>query len=244
MKVFKFPSNKSVILDGNIIAIMRLVGSPMKNNEYASQHAMFREPVRLSGELKRDKSALLGAFVIVTLLVMVLMTTYYLPKTYGEILSCKEFYPGNEPFTFRVEVGSDEYWHVKSWTDKEGTNYNVTLTGHPIVEEGSETTLASDSFTYNWRLGLNSPSTYSAHEFDLKIPQASYGNKWIFNILIEGHGSIHITITKFDRHNFYMFFIPDVIGIVIISVIIILIVKHRIKLETNAYQFPIRTRNS
>ena len=83
MKVFKLPSNKSVILDGNIIAVMRLVGSPMKNNEYASQHAMLREPVRLPGELKRDKSALLGAFVIVTLLVMALLTTYYLPKTYG-----------------------------------------------------------------------------------------------------------------------------------------------------------------
>lgn len=203
-----------------------------------------REPVRLPEELNRDKLALSGACVIAVLLVMAVLTTYYLPKAHGEILSCKEFYPGNKPFTFKVELGPDEYWHVKSWTDHERTNYDVTLTGHPIVEEGSETTLASDSFTYNWKLSLNSPGTYFAHEFDLKIPQTSYGNKWIFNILIEGHGSIDITITKFDRHNFYMFFIPDVVGSVIISVIIILIVKRRTKLETNAYQFPIRTRNS
>ena len=202
----------------------------------------FREPVRLPGELNRN--SLLGALIIMVLLVMVILTSYYLPKTYGEIVSRKEFYPGNKPFTFRVELGPDEYWHVKSWTDHEGTNYNVTLTGHPIVEEESETILASDSFTYNWKLSLDSPSTYFAHEFDLKIPQTSYGNKWMFNILIEGHGSIHIIITKFDRHNFYMFFIPGVIGSVIISVIIILILKQRIKLETNAYKFPIRTRNS
>lgn len=216
----------------------------MNNNGYVSQRKRLRQPVRLPEELKRDRLALLGACVIAILLVMTVLTSYYLPKTYGEILSCKEFYPSNKPFTFRVELGPDEYWHVKSWTDTEGTNYNVTLAGHPIVEEDPETTLASDSFTYNWKLSLNSPSSYSAHEFDLKIPQISDGNKWIFDILIEGHGSIHITITKFDGHNFYMFLIPDVIGTVIISVIIISIVKQRTKSETNTYQFPIRTRNS
>lgn len=216
----------------------------MNNNGYVSQRKRLRQPVRLPEELKRDRLALLGACVIAILLVMTVLTSYYLPKTYGEILSCKEFYPSNKPFTFRVELGPDEYWHVKSWTDTEGTNYNVTLAGHPIVEEDPETTLASDSFTYNWKLSLNSPSSYSAHEFDLKIPQISDGNKWIFDILIEGHGSIHITITKFDGHNFYMFLIPDVIGTVIISVIIISIVKKRTKSETNTYQFPIRTRNS
>ena len=203
-----------------------------------------RQPVRLPEEMKRDRLALLGACVIAILLVMTVLTSYYLPKTYGEILSCNEFYPSNKPFTFRVELGSDEYWHVKSWTDTEGTNYNVTLAGQPIVEENPEKTLTSDSFTYNWKLSLNSPSSYSAHEFDLKIPQISDGNKWIFDILIEGHGSIHITITKFDGHNFYMFLIPDVIGTVIISVIIISIVKQRTKSETNTYRFPIRTRNS
>lgn len=215
----------------------------MNNNEYASQLKTLREPVRLPGELNRDKLALLGACVIVMLLVLAVLTSYYLPKTYGEILSCKEFYPGNKPFTFWVELGLDEYWHVKSWTDTEGTNYNVTLTGHPVVEEEPETTLANNSFTYNWTLSLNSPSAYFAHEFDLKIPQSSYGNKWIFNILVEGHGSIYITIRKFDRHNFYMFFIPDVIGTVILSVIIIIVVKRRTKWKIDAYQFPIRIRN-
>jgi len=209
----------------------------MNNNEYASQRRTLREPVRLPGELNRGKLALLGACVIAVLLVMTVLTSYYLPKTYGEIVSGKEFYPGNKPFTFRVELGLDEYWHVRSWTDTEGTNYDVTLTGHPVVDDGSETTLANDSFTYNWTLSLNSPSAYFAYEFDLKIPQSSYGNKWIFNILVEGYGSIYITIGKFDRHNFYMFFIPGVIGTVIISVTIILIVKHRIKMETNVYQF-------
>ena len=207
----------------------------MNNNEYTSQLKTLREPVRLPGELNRDKLALLGACVIVVLLVMAILTSYYLPKTYGEIVSCKELYPGNKPFTFRVELGLDEYWHVKSWTDIEGTNYCITLTGHPVIEEDPET-IANNSFTYNWTLSLNSPSAYSAYEFDLKIPQSSYGNKWIFNILVEGHGGIHITITKFNSHNFHMFFIPDVIGTVIISVIIILIVKHKIKMETNVYQ--------
>jgi len=187
---------------------------------------------------------LLWASLILMILVMAVLTCYFLPKTYGEIVGDKEVYPSNGPFTIIVELGLDEYWHVKSWTDTEGTNYDVTLTGHPIVEGGPETILANDSFTYNWIVSLNSPSTYFAHEFDLKIPQSSYGNKWIFNILIEGHGSIHITITKFDRHNFYMFFIPDVIGSVTIFAIIILIVKQRTKLETSAYQLPIRTRNS
>jgi hypothetical protein len=216
----------------------------MNNKEYVSQRKRLRQPVRLPEELKRDRLALLGACVIAILLAMTVLTSCYLPKTHGEILSCKEFYPGNKPFTFRVELGPDEYWHVKSWTDTEGTNYNVTLTGHPIVEEYPEEVLARDSFTYNWKLSLDSHQTYFAHEFDLKIPQISDGNKWIFDILIEGHGGIHITITKFDRHNFYMFFIPDVIGSLIISVIIILIVKQTIKSEIIPYQFPIRTRDS
>jgi hypothetical protein len=215
----------------------------MIKNKCASQRKTLRKTIRPSGELKRDNLALPWACVIVVLLVMTILTSCYLPKTYGEILNCKEFYLGNEPFTFSVELGPDEYWHVKSWTDTEGTNYSVTLTGHPIVGECPETVLASDSFTYNWKLSLNSHQTYFAHEFDLKIPQTC-GNKWIFNILIEGHGGIHITITKFDRHNFYMFFIPDLIGTLIISVIIISIVKQRTKLEINPYQFPIRTRNS
>jgi hypothetical protein len=222
-----------------------LVENAMINNEYAFQRKTLRKPIRLSGgELNRDKLALPGACVIAVLLVMTVLTSCYLPKTYGEILGCKEFYLGNKPFTFRVELGPDEYWHVKSWTDTEGTNYNVTLTGHPIVEEYPEMVLASDSFTCNWKLSLNSPQTYFAHEFDLKIPLISEGNKWIFDILIEGHGGIHITITKFDKHNFYMFFVPDVVGTLIIIVIIILIVKQRTRLEINPYQFPIRTRNS
>jgi hypothetical protein len=216
----------------------------MNNNEYISQRKRLRQFVRLPEEMKRDRLPLLGACVIAILLVMTVLTSCYLPKTHGEILSCKEFYPGNKPFTFRVELGPDEYWHVKSWTDTEGTNYNVTLTGHPIVEEYPETSLTSDSFTYNWKLSLNSHQTYFAHEFDLKIPLISEGNKWIFDILIEGHGGIHITITKFDRHNFYMFFIPDVIGSLIISVIIISIVKQTTKSEIIPYQFPIRTRDS
>ncbi len=209
----------------------------MRNNEYASQHLVLREAIRLLGRLKRGRSALLGAFVIVTLLVMSLLTTYYLPKTYGEIVSCNEVYPGNKPFTFRVELGSDEYWHVKSWTDKEGTNYDVALTGHPIAEEDPEMTLINSSFSYNWTLSLNSPSTHFAYEFDLKVPQSSYGNKWIFNILVEGYGSIYITIAKFDRHNFFMFFIPDVIGAVIIFGIIILIFKQKMNLERAVSQF-------
>jgi len=214
----------------------------MINDEYASKPETLKEPVRAPEELNTDKSALLIACMIAVLLVMAILTSYYFPRTYGEIVGCKEVYPGNKPFTFIVELGLDEYWHVKSWTDTEGTNFNVTLTGYPIIG-GSETEiLENNSFTYTWTLSLNSPSTYVSDEFDLKIPRSS--SKWTFNILIEGYGSIHVTITKFDRHNFYMFFIPDVIGTVIIFVIIILIVKQKTKLETNTYQFPIRARNS
>jgi len=203
----------------------------MTNDEYVSQPEMLKEP----RELKRHKSALLIVCMIAVLLVMVALTSYYFPRTYGEIVGCKEIYPGNKPFTFIVELGIDEYWHVKSWTDTEGTNYNVTMAGHPLIE-GSETEiLENNSFTCSWTLNLNSPSTYVSDEFDLKIPRNS--SKWIFNILIEGHGSIHILITKFDRHNFYMFLITDVIGVMIIFVIIILIVKQKTKLETNVYQF-------
>jgi len=214
----------------------------MINDEYASKPETLKEPVRAPEELNTDKSALLIACMIAVLLVMAILTSYYFPRTYGEIVGCKEVYPGNKPFTFIVELGLDEYWHVKSWTDTEGTNFNVTLTGYPIIG-GSETEiLENNSFTYSWTLSLNSPSTYVSDEFDLKIPRSS--SKWTFNILIEGYGSINILITKFDRHNFYMFFIPDVIGTVIIFVIIILIVKQKTRLETNTYQFPIRARNS
>ena len=207
----------------------------MINDEYTFQPKTLKESVRASEKLNRDKSALLITCMIAVLLVMVALTIYYFPRTYGEIVGCKEIYPGNKPFTFVVELGQDEYWHVKSWTDTEGTNYNVTITGHPIIE-GSETDiLENNSFTYSWMLSLNSPSTYVSDEFDLKIPRSS--SKWIFNILIEGHGSIHILIRKFDRHNFYMFLIPDVIGAMILFVIIILIVKQKTKLETNVYQF-------
>lgn len=214
----------------------------MINDEYASKPETLKEPVRAPEELNTDKSALLIACMIAVLLVMAILTSYYFPRTYGEIVGCKEVYPGNKPFTFIVELGLDEYWHVKSWTDTEGTNFNVTLMGYPIIG-GSETEiLENNSFTYSWTLSLNSPSTYVSDEFDLKIPRSS--SKWTFNILIEGYGSINILITKFDRHNFYMFFIPDVIGTVIIFVIIILIVKQKTRLETNTYQFPIRARNS
>jgi len=203
----------------------------MTNDEYAPQPEMLKEP----RELNRHKSALLIVCMIAVLLVMAILTSYYFPRTYGEIVSCKEIYPGNKPFTFIVELGLDEYWRVKSWTDTEGTNYNVTMAGHPIIERSETEILENKSFACSWTLNLNSPSTYVSDEFDLKIPRSS--PKWIFNILIEGHGSIHIMITKFDRHNFYMFFIPDVIGTVIIFAIIILIVKQKTKLETNVYQF-------
>ena len=207
------------------------------NNEYSSQRRTLRESIRLMEKLNGDKLALLGACLIAVLLVMLILTSYYLPKTYGEIVSCKEVYPVNKPFTFIVELGSDEYWLVKSWTGTEGTKYDVTLTGHPFDKENPETTLLNNSFTYSWTLSLSPFNEYFAYEFSLKIPQSSYGNKWVFNILVEGYGSIYITIRKFDTHNFHMFFVPDVIGTVVISVIIILIVKQRTKLETNVYQF-------
>jgi hypothetical protein len=206
-------------------------------NEYSPQKRTLRVLVRLMEKLSGDKLAFLGACLLAVLLAMTVLTSYYLPKTYGEIVSAKEFYPANKPFTFMVELGSEEYWRVKSWTDTKGTEYDVTLTGHPFDKENPETTLLNNSFTYSWTLSLNSSNKYFAYEFNLKIPQSPYGNKWVFNILVEGHGSIYIIIRKFDRNNFHMFFIPDVIGTVVISVIIILIIKQRIRLETNVYQF-------
>jgi len=207
------------------------------SNAYFSQKRTLKESIRLMEKLNGGKLALLGACLIAVLLAMLILTSYYLPKTYGEIVSCKEFYPVNKPFTFMVELGSEEYWHVKSWTDTEGTKYDITLTGHPFDKENPETSLLNNSFIYSWTLSLNSSNNYFAYEFNLKIPQSPYGNKWVFNILVEGHGSIYISIRKFDRHNFHMFFIPDVIGTVVISVIIILMVKQRIKFETNVYRF-------
>lgn len=207
------------------------------NNAYSSQQRILRESIRLMEKLNGGKLALLGACLIAVLLAMLILTSYYLPKTYGEIVSYNEFYPVNKPFTFMVELGSEEYWHVKSWTDTEGTKYDITLTGHPFDKENPETSLLNNSFIYSWTLSLNSSNKYFAYDFNLKIPQSPYGNKWVFNILVEGHGSIYISIRKFDRHNFHMFFIPDVIGTVVISVIIIFIVKRRIKFETNVYRF-------
>lgn len=207
----------------------------MTNDEYAFQPKIWKEP---SG-LNRRKAAFLIVCMIAVFLVMAVLTSYYFPRTYGEIVGCKEIYEGNTPFTFIVELGLDEYWRVKSWTDTQGTNYNVTMTGHPIVEGAETEILENNFFTYRWMLSLHNPSTYVSDEFDLKIPRIS--SKWIFNILIEGYGSIHILITKFDRYNFYMFFIPDVIGTMIIFVIIILIVKRKTKLWTKNYQLPIRT---
>jgi len=160
---------------------------------------------------------------------MVILTIHYYPKTYGNIVNHKETYSGNKPLSFKAELGLDKDWHIETWTDQEGTNYNVSLIGYPIVEGSEPEVSDTSSFTYSWNLILKTPSTFLAHEFDLKIPWNSYGNKWMFNLLIEGHGAFHITITKFDRHSFYMFFIPDVVGGVIILTIIIWIVKQKIK---------------
>jgi len=205
---------------------MRLYGERVEplmfNDEYFPQR-----------RLNRKKSALLWASLILIILVMAVLTWYFLPKTYGEIVDDKEVYLANGPFTIMVELGLDEYWHVKSWTDTPGTGFNVTLIGYPIVE-GTEMEIAeNDFFAYTWTLNLDSSGTYELNEFDLKIPRSS--SKWIFNIFIEGHGSIHLLITKFDRYSFYMFFIPDMIGSIVIVIIIILILKQKKSYEMNTY---------
>ena len=188
----------------------------------------FRAP-EMYNILSRYRSALPYAVIVVVLLIMGILTAYYYPKTWGRIVDHKETYPGDRPFSFKVELGLDEDWHIKSWTDQEGTNFNVSLIGYPLVE-GSEPEMSPTScFTYNWKLRLEAPSTYSAYEFDLKVPWNPHGNKWMFNLLLEGHGAFQITITKFDRHSFYMFFIPDIVGSVIILAIITWIVKQKIK---------------
>ena len=152
--------------------------------------------------LSRYRSTLPYVSIVAVFLIMVILTIHYYPQTYGNIVNHKETYPGNKPLSFKAELGLDEDWHIETWTDQEGTNYNVSLIGYPIVEGSEPEVSDTSSFTYSWDLILKAPSTFLAHEFDLKIPWNSYGNKWIFNLLIEGHGAFHITITKFDRRSF------------------------------------------
>ncbi len=171
----------------------------MMDNEYGLEQSS-----------KRNNSVWLGVCALGIVPVMIILTLLFLPKSYGEILSCQESYPSNGPFTFIIEVGEDEYWHVKSWTETPQTNYNVTLTGQAI-EDGTETgDSRNSSFACKWSLSLNSSGRYNSYEFDTRVPSSSNG-KWSFNLLLEGHGSIHIVITKFDRLSFYKFFIPDLV---------------------------------
>jgi len=207
---------------GNMRLYGELAGPLMFRNEYFPQR-----------KRSRNKSALLWASLILIILVMAVLTCYFLPKTYGEIVDDKEVYPANGPFTIIVELGQDEYWHVKSWTDNQGTSFNVTLTGHPIVEGTGMEIAENDFFTCTWTVNLDSSGTYESNEFDLKMPQSS--SKWVFNIFIEGHGSIHLMITKFDKYSFYMFFIPDLIGSIVIVMIIILLLKQGKNYEMNIY---------
>lgn len=179
--------------------------------------------------LSRYRSGLPYVIIVAVLLIMVILTAYYYPKAYGRIVDHKETYPGNRPFSFKAELGLDEDWHIKTWAGQQGTNFNVSLIGYPLVEGSEPEILTTSCFTYNWKLLLEAPSTYSVYEFNLKVPWNSYGNKWMFKLLIEGHGAFHIIITKFDRQSFYMFFVPDVVGSVIILAIIIWIVKQKIK---------------
>ena len=208
-------------------------GSNMRVYGERVEPLMFRNEYFPQRKLNRNKSALLWASLTLIILVMAVLTWYFLPKTYGEIVDDKEVYPANGPFTIIVKLGRDEYWHVKSWTDTQRTSFNVTLTGHPIIKGREMEIIENDVFTCTWTMNMDSSSAYESKEFDLKIPQSS--SKWIFNIFIKGHGSIHLMITKFDKYSFYMFFIPDLIGSIAIVTIIILILKQRKNYEMNIY---------
>ncbi len=165
-------------------------------------------------------SVLLRVFAVGLIFVMVILTLLFLPESQGTILNCQEAYPSNGPFTFVVTLGGDEYWHVKSWTDTPETNYNVTLRGHTVEEESEGLNSENSSFTCRWGLSLNSSGAYNSHEFKTRLPSSS-NKKWIFKLLLNGHGSIHITITKFDRHSFHKFFVPDLVcGFILFSLLI------------------------
>jgi hypothetical protein len=56
------------------------------------------------------------------------------------------------------------------------------------------------------------------YDFDVEIPWSEYGNKWAFQIMLEGTGELHMKITKTTPGN-----VADLIGNVRNAAIIVII---------------------
>ncbi len=156
--------------------------------------------------------------IVILFLLMLSITLFYAPRTWGTLID-EQFSETKKSHVFTVQLGLDEEWHIKTWTNTQGTKYNITLIGHPIRYD--QQIVRSTSLLYNWTVELGYDGSWVGYDFNFKIPWSVYGNEWHFELLLDGAGNLHLSITKFDQWNFMMFLLPDItltIGIVAISI--------------------------
>ena len=140
---------------------------------------------------------MVGTAFIVALILGI--TYFYTPLTWGTVFD-GEFSDVKKTASFTVDLAFDEEWNIETWTNTQGTKYNVTLVGYPIRYDGQ--IVRSTTLLYNWTAELQSPAVWSGYEFGLKVPWSLYGSIWSFLLQVEGTGKIGITITKFNRWSF------------------------------------------
>ncbi len=142
----------------------------------------------------------LGAYIFAT----------YLPLTFGTLVD-REFATETR-HTFQVQLGLDEDWHVRTWTTDPDTEYEVSLVGRPFVGYGPGQRVGPIAFVYSWTEILRDPGIFGQYEFNVKVPWSQSGDRWLFELILEGYGTLHITITKFDKASFLVLFIGGVVG--------------------------------
>ncbi len=123
----------------------------------------------------------------------------YLPQTFGTLVD-REFVTETR-HTFQVQLGLDEDWHVRTMTTDPDTEYEVSLVGRPYVGYRQQR-VGPIAFVYNWTAILRDPGTFGQYEFNIKVPWSPSGDRWFFELVLEGYGTLQVTITKFDRAGF------------------------------------------
>lgn len=69
--------------------------------------------------------------IVILFLLMLSITLFYAPRTWGTLID-EQFSETKKSHVFTVQLGLDEEWHIKTWTNTQGTKYNITLIGYPI----------------------------------------------------------------------------------------------------------------
>ncbi len=176
---------------------------------------------RISRPRRAPSNARIALSLLLIIGVAAYFTVTFLPQTFGTLVD-REFTSAAR-HTFQVQLGLDEDWHVRTWTNHPDTEYEISLVGRPVITYYTPKpgVLAPDTFAYNWTLILRDEGSYVAYEFDVKVPLSVFGNEWLFELIVEGFGTLHVTITKFERASFFVFLIIDVAAAISLAVLLV-----------------------